>query len=491
MNTAFARRLAIITALEIAVVLDLLIVAGALFGFGSYIATVKSDLNATLNQLVIATNGTPAASSGRAAAGVAAARFLRSDLMVIVFDRGQRIDVYRPNRADPEAVVRIARRGEPFPGAAPPSPFAQPLLGLATAFGLQPVRAHVGSIDLLVRESDAAIVRTCDGFLLPFFCSLALGVAVGFVFARFLTLQALRPLVEVTEALERFAAGDLTPQPIAADRRHQLGQLAVAYNGAIAQMEHAFAERDRANAAIRQFIADAGHQLRTPLTVVRGFIAILRKGELRSPADRERILETMNRQALVMGSLIEKLMLLDRWANDPDAAPPEPIDVGRLVWDVVSPIAEASPARTVRIDEQTGELAAIDPSDLTYALTNLVDNALKYTSGAIGVRVLRSGSRIVVEVQDQGPGMSPDEARHAFDRFFRGTRRDVDGSGLGLAIARRAIERAGGTLTLESDPLTGSSFTISLPAAQRKPAPPPPVVLAREPDVPAVRVTRS
>jgi signal transduction histidine kinase len=127
----------------------------------------------------------------------------------------------------------------------------------------------------------------------------------------------------------------------------------------------------------------------------------------------------------------------------------------------------------VRIDEHQGELAAIDPSDLTHALTNLVDNALKYTTGAVDVRVEDQAGRVVVRVEDQGPGMSPEEVSHAFDRFFRGTRRDVEGSGLGLAIARRAIERVGGTLSLESDPLTGSCFTISLPAAPQRTYGPP------------------
>jgi len=279
----------------------------------------------------------------------------------------------------------------------------------------------------------------------------------------------LRPLVDVTGALERFAAGDLTPQPIVANARESLGSLAVAYNGAIAQMEHAFGERDRANARMRQFVADAGHQLRTPLTVMRGFIAILRKGELRTPADRDRILETMHRQSQIMASLIEKLMLLDRWDAAPESAtPPEAIDIGRLVGDVVTPIADTQPTRTVRIDAPAGPLAAIDPSDLTHALTNIVDNALKYTTGAIDVSVRRNGSSVVVEVVDEGPGMTPDEVRQAFERFYRGPRRDIDGSGLGLSIARRALERAGGKLELQSDPERGSRFTLTLPAAAPK-----------------------
>jgi signal transduction histidine kinase len=159
-------------------------------------------------------------------------------------------------------------------------------------------------------------------------------------------------------------------------------------------------------------------------------------------------------------------MLLDRWDSDPERGKAvEAIDVGRLVEDVVTPIADLQPARVVRIDAPAGPLAAIEPGDLTHALTNVVDNALKYTTGPIDVSVRCMDGRVVIEIADAGPGMSPDEVAHAFERFYRGARRDVDGSGLGLSIARRALERAGGTLSLESDRARGSRFTLSLPLA--------------------------
>jgi two-component system OmpR family sensor kinase len=341
-------------------------------------------------------------------------------------------------------------------------------MGLATVFGLTLARDHVGNIDVIVRANEVVLNKTVMTYLPELLAALIVALAVAFVLARALTRQVLRPLVDVTDALERFAAGDLTPQPIVADARESLGTLAVAYNGAIAQMERAFGERDRANARMRQFVADAGHQLRTPLTVVRGFIAILRKGDLRTPTDRDRILETMNRQSQIMASLIDKLMLLDRWDATPDnGTPVAAIDVGRLVDDVVTPIADTQPSRTVRIDACAGPLAKIDPSDLTHALTNIVDNALKYTTGAIDIGVHGDRDRVVIEIDDEGPGMTGDEVAHVFDRFYRGARRDVDGSGLGLSIARRALERANGTISVQSDPATGTKFTIVLPAAER------------------------
>ena len=465
MNSAFARRLFLITTLEIAAVLWSLVIAGSLLAFGAYVGTLRTEQAVTLDRVVAAI--VPAAQhDARLAAPLAASRYPRQNVVVLLVDAERRADVYQPASRRAAPVIDVRKRGDLGGEPAVHGAFARLVMGLATVFGLTFARDHVGSIDVIVKPNEVTLDGVVLAYLPELLVALLVALAVALVLGRALTRQVLRPLVDVTEALERFAAGDLSPQPIVADARESLGALAVAYNGAIEQMERAFGERDRANARMRQFVADAGHQLRTPLTVVRGFIAIMRKGEPRTPEDRDRILSTMNRQSQIMASLIDKLMLLDRWDSDPDRSVPiEAIDVGRLIEDVVTPIADTQPSRTVRVDAPAGPLAKIDPSDLTHAITNIVDNALKYTTGAIDVRVRCEGGRVVVTIADEGPGMSPAEVTHAFDRFFRGARRDVDGSGLGLSIARRALERAGGTLELRSDPATGSTFTIRLPGA--------------------------
>jgi two-component system, OmpR family, sensor kinase len=218
---------------------------------------------------------------------------------------------------------------------------------------------------------------------------------------------------------------------------------------------------------MRQFMADAGHQLRTPLTVIRGFIGVLLRGDLRSPADHADILTTMNGQCVLMGSLIEKLILLDVWDHADQSTLPEVVDVSQLVEDVVLPLTEASPTRAVELSVAPGAIARIDPIGCSHALTNLVDNALKYApEGPIEVTLSFDAHFIQIVVADRGPGMTEDEVQHIFDRFYRGPlRRDVPGSGLGLPIARSAIERAHGTLIVESSPGHGARFIVRLPTA--------------------------
>lgn len=462
MIARFRRRLLSLATLQIGVALGVLIVAVALFAFNAYVNALRSEADSTLAQLQVALRGGSARRDVGIAGDVIQSRYARSDLVIVLFEGGRRVSVFRAHRSDPDVTVATSTRGAVPADPRATGPLVAPILGLATAFGLHYAHGTFRNVAVVVKPNEVALVSTTASFLLPVVLALFFALVAAFLLARVLVQQLIGPLIDVQRALDRFAAGDLSPQPISADMRGELAPLAFAYNGAIAQMELAFAERDAANATIRQFIADAGHQLRTPLTVIRGFIAILRKGELRTPQDRERILDTMNRQSLVMGSLIDKLMLLDQWERGSPARP-EPIDVAQFVTDVVAPLAEAQPSRTVDVDAESGLLAAIDPSDLAHAVTNLVDNALKYTPGAVRVVVRAEGTTAVVEVRDDGPGMAAADVAHVFDRFYRGNRRDVDGSGLGLAIAKRAVERAGGSLTLRTEPATGSTFTIRLP----------------------------
>ena len=386
MNTRLARRIQTLAAIEISLVLVAVLLAGALFAFGAYIRTLSNELGGTLAQLQIAlAKASPP--NARAGGTYAASLLLGTGSEIVFLDSDERVTVYRLHRADARPTVTVRVRGDLSGDPHGSGPFARVIVGLATAFGLQSLYAHVGNVYIIVKSNEATLVSTVRVFLVPLLAALVLAIVCGILIARALTRQALRPLDDVTAALARFASGDLTPQLIAADSRHELGSLATAYNGAIEQMERAFAGRDRANASMRQFIADAGHQLRTPLTVVQGFIAILRRGGFESAADREHILDTMNDQSRIMGSLIDKLILLERWESPESASAATPIDVGTLVADLVAPIADAHPDRRFAISAENGILAAIDPTELGYVVTNLTDNAVKYGVGEIAVRV--------------------------------------------------------------------------------------------------------
>lgn len=461
MKTRFARRIAGLATVEIALVSAAVIVVGALLAFGAYVRGVGNELDGTLAQLqnAMARVSLPDARAG----GTFASRLLiANDSEIVFLDANTRVTVYRERRSDPRPVVVVRPRGDLSGDPRAQGPLGRLIVALASAFGLQSLFAHAGSLYVIVRSNDAALSRTAGAFIIPLVLALVLATICASLVARALTRQAMRPLDDVTAALQRFASGDLTTQPVAADERHELGVLTGAYNEAVAQLERAFEERDRANASMRHFIADAGHQLRTPLTVVQGFIAILRRGGIEHAADRDRILETMNDQSRIMGSLIDKLILLECWESVEDASAAGPIDVGRLVEDLVTPIADAHPDRAFSLHIAPRVFAAVDPTELGYVVTNLADNALKYGEGTIGVSVAARDGNAVVEVADEGPGIPSTDAKRVFDRFYRGTQRDVAGSGLGLSIVKRAVERAGGRIELQTS-AKGSHFIVSIP----------------------------
>jgi len=463
MSASFERRLTIISAVVIGGGFVAIVLALALFAFSSYVGTLNRNVRDTIVDVrsVLLAGGPPA--DARAAARRLSANFFRPDMRISVLDPRRRVEIYRRSATEPY-VISVTGRNDPVRDYPLDTFAARSTMALATVFGLSAQRATVGPLLVVARVQEPALVRGVID-LLPIVClALVCAIILSIVFARVLVLQALRPLNEVTAALERFAAGDLTPRSIPAHADHQLQSLTRAYNGAVDEMQRAFGERDEAHEAMRQFMSDAGHQLRTPLTVIRGFIGVLLRGDLRSPADHTGILTTMNAQCVLMGSLIEKLILLDVWQHDRGTAP-EIVDVSQLVEDVVLPIAETWPARSVELNVRPGAMARIDPIGFSHALTNLVDNALKYAPASpIEVMLDFDARDIRIAVADYGAGMSAEEAQHIFDRFYRGPlRRDVPGSGLGLPIARSAIERADGTLVVESAPGRGARFTIRLP----------------------------
>lgn len=479
MIVSFERRLTIVSAVVIGGGFIAIVVALALFAFSSYIGVLNRDIRDATTDVGRALErpaGVPA--DARVAATLLAQRFFSPQILHSVIDQRHRVEVYRPARTAPYTIDVTTRSdvSEEFPATFD----GRAVFALARVFGLVPVRAQFGPLLVVTRIQPRALDADVRHFLPTLFAALLVAVVLGIVFARVLVHQAVRPLIDVTDALERFAAGDLTPRAIPAHADHQLNTLARAYNGAIDQVQRAFGERDRAHAAMRQFMSDAAHQLRTPLTVIRGFIGILLRGDLREPADRSRILGTMNQQCVLMSSLIEKLVLLDAWQDAAEGPAPDPIDVSQLLEDVVTPIVEAHPARDVRLAVAPGALARIDPSDYSYAVTNLVDNALKYAPhGVVDVHLDLDASFVRIVVADDGDGMLPDELEHAFDRFYRGAlHRSVPGSGLGLPIARSAIERAHGTLAVVSSPQHGSRFTIILPRASKAAEPVQPVSAA-------------
>lgn len=226
--------------------------------------------------------------------------------------------------------------------------------------------------------------------------------------------------------------------------------------------------RGRDERQMRQFVADAGHELRTPLTIVMGYLDVLQHGMVRDAAEIARVHETMLLESRRMRGVIDKLILLARLERPqpPQRTPVDPAAVAQRAVTALEPLAggrirfaAAQPIACVDADE----------SELYEAIENVIENAVRYApQSPVAVGTSCADGVVQVTVSDRGPGMDETDARHAFDRFYRGSARtQADGSGLGLAIAKRAIERAGGSISLESRLGEGTRITMRLPVSTR------------------------
>jgi two-component system OmpR family sensor kinase len=273
----------------------------------------------------------------------------------------------------------------------------------------------------------------------------------------------------MTATATAIAGGDLSHRVPEVAARTEAAELGNALNLMLARIETAFDERVRSEARLREFAADASHELRTPIATIRGYAELYRVGALDGVGELSEAMRRTEDEAIRMGSLVDDLLHLVRL----DQGRPlerEPVDLAVLATDAVRDVSALQPDRpvTATIDRPVTVLG--DEARLRQVLGNVVGNALVHTpvEAPVEVRVMWSGARAVVEVTDQGPGMSPEAASRAFERFYRADpsrSRHRGGTGLGLAIVDATVRAHGGETTLRSDPGAGTTVRIELPAA--------------------------
>lgn len=223
-------------------------------------------------------------------------------------------------------------------------------------------------------------------------------------------------------------------------------------------------EAERRERAEREFVANASHELRTPVSAIAGAIEALQAGAKDSPEDRDAFLSVIGRQAERLGRLTRALLLLARVQTGQQELELEPVELSPLLAEVAATtIADGK----LTFDCPAG-IAALAHRDMTeQVVANLVGNALAHSSGPVVVSARETADGVVIEVADEGHGIPPDVRRRMFDRFYTGARGRRDGFGLGLAIAREAVSALGGTIDIESSS-SGTVARVSLVSARRR-----------------------
>ncbi|GAC1405256.1 MAG: hypothetical protein NVSMB64_09830 [Candidatus Velthaea sp.] len=357
----------------------------------------------------------------------------------------------------------------PFQRGHGPEGFGSATLFVASAIGARAWRIPVDGAEIFISPDIGPIVDVFRLVVIAFSTFFAIVGMSLWWYARGLRRQALNAVIETTASLRRLAQRDFTPRTIVTGDRREYGELARAYNEAGAAVAAAFAERQAAEREMQRFIADAGHELRTPLTIVMGYVDVLDGGALADRTIAERVFNGMRTEARRMRRLIDKLIVLARMETPHGDEPHGEVDVAELTARIAESF-ETFGGKPIHIEGPRHAFVHADEGEVDEALTNVIENALKYAPQSdVFVAISPALDSVTIAIADRGPGMTPEERRNAFERFYRGERRgEVTGSGLGLSIARRAIERCGGTLTLESALGVGTTLRIVLRAADRK-----------------------
>jgi signal transduction histidine kinase len=353
-----------------------------------------------------------------------------------------------------------------LPGPPPSHPGGAPWVGHLVATMIAPMHVRFPGGDAVIFADPQSLAGSLRGFWIFVLVLAVVVLTASWRISLVVADQTLRPLVNTTSALRRFGSGAFTKVAVRNDDRGETAELARAYNAAVDQTTAALAKRDQAEAEMRQFVADAGHQLRTPLTVVTGYLsAMLARA---SSADDREPYQSMLAQARRMKSLIDALVTLARLEHR-DASPIAEFDAGDVMTRVRSAFDDAARRRIAIHPAAHALTLRAHEDDIYEALCALVENALKYApKSPVEISVSRDADTCTFTVTDNGPGMVAADLQRACDRFYRGANADgVEGSGLGLSIVRKSVERSAGEMRLENRPTAGLSASITLPCAER------------------------
>jgi two-component system sensor histidine kinase MprB len=283
------------------------------------------------------------------------------------------------------------------------------------------------------------------------------GIAAAWLIGLALTRAALRPIARLSTVAEHIAGtGDLSTR-LAVRGDDEVARFAANFNVMLDQLERSVQAR-------RQIVADASHELRTPIAVLRTNIELLEERDRLPPDERTRLSSTVAGQLDRLGALVGDIITLAR--SGETAVPVAEVRLDLLVADAAERVA-ATTSTPIEVDAEPCEVVG-DAERLHRAITNLLDNAVKWSPAGAPVEVrVRRGE---MAVRDHGPGIAPDELPRVFDRFYRAPEaRRLPGSGLGLAIVRQVAEHHGGTVEAAAAPGGGALLTLRLPVAPEVP----------------------
>jgi len=421
-------------------------------------------------------------------APVLAAEVAADVASVLARDPGADVGAHLRSRYPPEEARRfvfVALRGGPMFSSTTEEVPESIRLTAMSAFGERPLaftdavrpitttpllvnRQFAGLVLVLVLPRPTGIPHELGRFLsLP---STLVLIVTTVVVALVVFNPARRRLAALEAAAQRLGEGDLAARASQAGG-DEIARVAAAFNRMAGELETRDAALRTSDALRRQMMADVSHELKTPLTAMRGYIETLRMAEVGLDAERrERYFETIDRETRRLERIVKDLLDLARYEHGGVVLQRRVFDIGRLFENVAGRHEREAHRKAVAIgihvDPHADQVVA-DPDRIEQAIENLVGNALRHTpsGGTITLSATQADGVATVSVSDSGGGIAPEHLPHVFERFYKvdaARAADSTGSGLGLSITKAIIERHGGTIRVTSQP-GRTAFTILLP----------------------------
>jgi two-component system OmpR family sensor kinase len=356
----------------------------------------------------------------------------------------------------PEQVIE--RGNKPFTIEAPQSDFRVIAQRLPTGLGTVVVAQSFEDIDRTLLRLQGLFILI--GLVMILFIALA---------SRKVITVGLRPLATVEATAERIAEGDLTARLPDIKPNTEVGRLVNTLNMMLGRIEESFAARVDSESKLRRFVADASHELRTPITAIRGFAELHRQGAVTGEEKTKELIGRIENESKRMGSLVEDLLLLARLDQSREMKA-EPVNLSKLVSDAVESARAAGPNHVVNFSNSDDEIYALGDNDRIHqVVANLLANARTHTPAGtkIDVSVIQSEDGVRIRIADNGPGLSEKDQSRIFERFYRAdasrVRTDGEGTGLGLSIVDAVMRAHAGQVSVESELGKGAAFTLFFP----------------------------
>lgn len=320
---------------------------------------------------------------------------------------------------------------------------------MATAVPIRDEERFVGVVRITqdVEQVRSNVRRTTVGLAVVGIAGLAAGLLLAFMLADSLA----RPLTRLAASARRLGRGELQTRAEGVEGAREIRELATSFDEMADRLE-------RTVRAQREFVANASHQLRTPLT---GMKLRLESAAAHAPNDGVRAqLAAAEREVDRLSAIVDRLLVMSR---EIESGEPVHVSVGEAVHRALDRWRERAEAAgaTLRASGDGGEAQA-NPTDLDQILDNLIDNALAYAPGPIEIEASDTGDHVLLAVRDHGPGIPAEERDRVTERFYRGRGTSARGSGLGLAIVRELAEKWGGSVTVEGPGEGGSRVAVRL-----------------------------